>query len=745
MPKVSVIIPVYNVEKYLRECLDSVINQTLPDIEIICVNDASPDKCAEILNEYTLKDNRIKIITHTKNQGLGPARNTGVSIATAEFIVFIDSDDFVAYNMIEKLYKAITKDDADMAFCGNYSVTDEGDVIQNEYLHEGSWSVYEFLNNEQFYPGILPVWNKLFKKEYIKDIKQLPIISEDQPTIAEYLLRCQKVVSVSESLYYYRKRQGTLSNPDKNLPKVWDSFFYSHNLFFKYLIEKFHDQKALKKQIILRHFSLLWRIQSFRLIDSPGWKEHKEKLIIHLKADEMGLRYASPVMYRYLFFLFKIELPKKLKYQLVKAGIKLSRGVWLKRSSFILLPYDILKIIWPGIRLNLNNKLDTVEISFYKFIAFIYRKLCSRKIWLVGERNDTAQENGLTFYKFLKEEHPEEKSFYIIDFKSPQYENVKAYGNIVDYNCFIHKILFLASHYYVTAHNKYCYPSTFLNKKHFPLHSITKNVFIPHGITMSDVSAYYGKKYSDISLFICGAKPEYDFVKEYFGYTDDEVKYTGFATFDNLHDLKIQNQIILIPTWRRYIYEYKQSHSFDESVGFFRNTEYFMKFQSLINNNNLIALLETYGYKLIFYPHHEIQDFLSCFSTCSNTVIIASKEKYIVQHLLKDSALMITDTSSVSFDFAYMFKPLIYYQFDKENYYKTHLKPGYFDNNSMGFGEFVKEERVVISLIEKYLKNDCKMEELFVNRVKQFFPLHDNKNCERIFNAITHEYSCNKE
>ena len=118
MPKVSVIIPVYNVEKYLSECLDSVVNQTLKDIEIICVNDGSPDGSAAILEEYAQKDNRIKVITQ-ENRGLSEARNSGLKIASGEYIAFLDSDDYIDLKFFEQLYKRGIESNSDVVVCEN--------------------------------------------------------------------------------------------------------------------------------------------------------------------------------------------------------------------------------------------------------------------------------------------------------------------------------------------------------------------------------------------------------------------------------------------------------------------------------------------------------------------------------------------------------------------------------------------------------------------------------------------------
>ena len=113
MPKVSVIIPVYNTEKYLRRCFDSVVNQTLSDIEIICINDCSTDNSLEILQEYASKDKRIKLIDFKVNKGAAIARNIGIDAATGEYIGFVDSDDFVDLDFYEKLYKKAAETGAD--------------------------------------------------------------------------------------------------------------------------------------------------------------------------------------------------------------------------------------------------------------------------------------------------------------------------------------------------------------------------------------------------------------------------------------------------------------------------------------------------------------------------------------------------------------------------------------------------------------------------------------------------------
>jgi len=173
MPKVSVIIPVYNVEKYLMECLDSVINQTLKDIEIICINDGSTDNSPSILNEYANNDNRIILLNGLK-LGAGAARNLGLKHAKGEYLSFLDSDDFFELNMLEEMYNNAKINDSDIVVCnrdkfnintGIYSVTKTPSIPEN--LFNKKTFCYKDMPNEIFHRLQNVAWNKLFKTKFI--------------------------------------------------------------------------------------------------------------------------------------------------------------------------------------------------------------------------------------------------------------------------------------------------------------------------------------------------------------------------------------------------------------------------------------------------------------------------------------------------------------------------------------------------------------------------------------------------
>ncbi len=165
MPKLSVIIPVYNVEKYLNKCLDSILHQSFTDFEVICINDGSTDKSTDILNEYKSKDERIKVINQT-NAGVSAARNRGLEIAQGHYIAFVDPDDWIDQNSFEVLYKKACETNTDILFFGAKYITDE--VIEEKNLKSLTICCEDCDNLDELIHLTHTIWNKLFKNSFLK-------------------------------------------------------------------------------------------------------------------------------------------------------------------------------------------------------------------------------------------------------------------------------------------------------------------------------------------------------------------------------------------------------------------------------------------------------------------------------------------------------------------------------------------------------------------------------------------------
>ena len=244
MSKVSIIIPVYNVEIYLRECMDSVINQTLKDIEIICVDDGSTDSCPAILDEYALKDKRIKVI-HKENGGLGDARNVGMQYATGEYIYFLDSDDYIVTDAIEKLYNKSVKLDLDICVClvkeidTNTKKSKIVDAAVNKaYLPDKEiFSSYD-VKDTIFHLFIGWVWDKMYKRSLIVTNNiTFPKYKNTEDTAFTYfaLILSNRISTLQECLIIHRTSVNTSMSVNRgNEP---DAFIKAMDLLKNNLIE----------------------------------------------------------------------------------------------------------------------------------------------------------------------------------------------------------------------------------------------------------------------------------------------------------------------------------------------------------------------------------------------------------------------------------------------------------------------------------------------------------------------------
>lgn len=218
--KVSIIVPVYNVEKYLLRCMDSLMNQTLRDIEIILVDDGSPDSCPKMCDNLAIADSRIKVI-HKKNGGLGFARNSGLEIANGEFVAFVDSDDYVDLNMYETLYSQAIKHNLDTLFCGFNNVDSKNNIhpvseVNSLKIFDSSKKIQNFLldmigtepNCQVDRKYQMSVWHAIYSRNSIENnnirfCSEKEFISEDIIFHIDYLQKANKIGIIPDAMYYY--------------------------------------------------------------------------------------------------------------------------------------------------------------------------------------------------------------------------------------------------------------------------------------------------------------------------------------------------------------------------------------------------------------------------------------------------------------------------------------------------------------------------------------------------------------
>ena len=218
-PIISIIVPVYNVESYLERCINSILNQTFKNFELILVDDGSTDGCKDICNEYKTKDKRIKVI-HKENGGLSSARNAGLDIARGKYIGFVDSDDFINKDMYKTLFNTIQDNNSDMVICDYYKVNEDDinkfrnlkcncENIKIKNLNNLESIDNLFLTGEKF----IFAWNKLYKRDLFSDLRyEQGRIYEDEYLAHRILYKCKKVSVIEVKMYYYVQRKGSLIN-----------------------------------------------------------------------------------------------------------------------------------------------------------------------------------------------------------------------------------------------------------------------------------------------------------------------------------------------------------------------------------------------------------------------------------------------------------------------------------------------------------------------------------------------------
>lgn len=369
----------------------------------------------------------------------------------------------------------------------------------------------------------------------------------------------------------------------------------------------------------------------------------------------------------------------------------------------------------------------------FSWIYRIYLKLSKKKLWLICEDGFTARDNGFYFYRYIRKEHPNDFCFYVIDKKSPDYKKVEQYGNIINFKSLKHWLYYLSASKNISIHKHGNPCQSFFYIIHVILKLYNNRVFLQHGVIKDDLPFVYYKN-ARFRLFICSAKREYEYVKNNFGYPSGYVVNTGLARFDSLHDIKVnKKQILFMPTWRNW---FGGHNEFEHDQELFKKTNFYQKWNNLLNDSKLIEYIEKNNIVIYFYPHQHMQKFLNLFkSTSQNIKIVDNKEKDI-QDLLKESALLITDYSSVFMDFGYMNKPVIYYQFDEKEFREKHLQKGYFDYRLDGFGKVITDEKEISNKIIKIIENNYQDSKEYETRRINFFEVRDTNNCKRTYEKI---------
>jgi len=387
----------------------------------------------------------------------------------------------------------------------------------------------------------------------------------------------------------------------------------------------------------------------------------------------------------------------------------------------------------------------TLKIVAAQVVAIIGKKIFDDKaIWIVSEKKTEARDNGFYLFRYIRKSHGEVNAYYVIKKGAMDENKVKAYGNVIYYNSFRHCVYYYAAKIRACSQIHGVRPFEELSRLariRFYKTNNQRQIYLTHGIAKDYRDSYDFRKIG-YDLMICGVKPEYDYYKRTFDYPDSNIALTGICRYDGLRIGGNTEKVILImPTFREWLRTADSAVPVapQSDLEMFKNSEFFNFYCDLLSNVDLNKWIKENDYKIVFYLHYTFQPYCSLFENRfgnNDSITVARRADYDVQKLLINSSFLITDYSSVCFDFAYMGKPMVYAQFDKKIYRERHYQEGWFVYERDGLGPIFDDVKSVVLYTIQCGNDGFIMDETFKGRSAKLFSFHDNDNSRRVYEAI---------
>lgn len=359
---------------------------------------------------------------------------------------------------------------------------------------------------------------------------------------------------------------------------------------------------------------------------------------------------------------------------------------------------------------------------FYPFF-----RLFKNDIWLISEINYDARDNGYALFRYLRKSFPKIKCYYIIDKTNPYYLKISSIGKTIKPHSIKHFFIFCVSRYKISTIVHGCEPRG-LYRLFLKIHPTGKNIALKHGI-FKNLHPNYFKESAHLDLICAAAESEYKFILKNFHYKEENVAHTGLARFDFLTDnSKKENSILIMPTWRRWLSNLSESE--------FLISDFYKNWYAFLNSQVFVNAIKNKDIKVYFFVHPLLVKYQHLFSEVKNVVFLSNKSGNDLQEYLNKCKLLITDYSSVFFDFAYLRKAILFFQFDEKKFNNEHYEKGYFDYRKDGFGYVCENLDTLILKFDELQKNKFKNPDCYLSRINEFFTLSTNNNCKRIVDAI---------
>lgn len=360
-------------------------------------------------------------------------------------------------------------------------------------------------------------------------------------------------------------------------------------------------------------------------------------------------------------------------------------------------------------------------------------KIFVRDLWLICEDKNEARDNGYWLFKYIRETYPKQKCFYAINKKCVDYKKVENLGKVISFGSLSHWFWYIVADKNISSQKNGKPNSALCYLLEVCLGFRKKNrYFLQHGVTINNVEFLHYKN-TKMYRFCTSTMQEHKFITDTFGYNKNQIVLTGLARFDNLNNDNLDRKLILcMPTWRNWIAREVECKKYEGTTEFVK-TNYFTAWNNFLRSEKLQKFLQDNDYTMIFYPHRNMQKYIQNFAVDFDRIIIGNAKDYDVQDLLKRASLLITDYSSVFFDFAYLGKPIIFYQFDEEKFRQGQYKQGYFDYKNTNLAYWTDTLDGVCNILNNHKDKIGKID---TETPKKYFKYIDTNNCERIYQMI---------
>lgn len=359
-----------------------------------------------------------------------------------------------------------------------------------------------------------------------------------------------------------------------------------------------------------------------------------------------------------------------------------------------------------------------------------------REIWLIGERAEEAQDNGLHLFRYLRTRHPLRHVYYVLARSSPLYAKARRLGHVVPHSSVRHQLLLLHASVLANAHSlHHMLPRTwtrqaFVRRLAWRVEAL--QVFLQHGVHLSPEAVKRGNSGYDVIL--TSAPRESAALRAVSGY-DEQIAEVGLPRFDHLTPTPPSRTILVMPTWRRYLPS-KLFGSDRPGIDPFEGSGYERFMTGLLTSESLHRLLTAHDYRLVFLPHSNVAHLFAGARTAGERITLATAGGSALQELVRRCDVFVTDHSSVHFDAAYLGTPVVYAQFDRAEYESRHAAPSWFDVERDGFGPVATTVAGLVDELAALLGRGCRLDPRYARRVTEVFAHHDRDNARRAVATI---------